>query len=70
MFADFGRWLAGCEGPYAKWVATYAGADFAQEADKVEALLRRLERESPELQPAIDRAIADATRREIAYLSL
>ena len=67
MFADAGKWLAGCKGPYAKWVATYAGADFAAEADKVEALLHRLVRESPELQPVLDRAIADGVRRELGY---
>ncbi len=70
MFADFGLWLRGAQGPYADWIAAYAAPDFTQEADRVEAVLWRLERENPELIPEMDRARADGVRAELAYWNL
>lgn len=65
MFADAGLWLRGCVGPYAKWVAVYAGPEFVAEADRVEAVMERLARENPELQPEMDKAVAAGTRQEL-----
>ena len=70
MFADAGLWLRGAQGPYADWIAAYAAPDFVQEADRVEAVLKRLERENPELIPEMDRAHADGVRAELAYWNL
>ena len=67
MYADAGLWLKGCVGPYAKWVATYAGPEFVAEADKVEAVMRRLALENPELQPEMEKALADGTKQELEY---
>ena len=67
MFADAGLWLKGCVGPYAKWVAAYAGPEFASEADRVEAVMDRLAREHPEFQPEMDKAVAAGTRQELEY---
>ena len=67
MFADAGLWLRGCVGPYAKWVAAYAGPEFASEADRVEAVMERLAREHPEFQPEMDKAVAAGTRQELGY---
>lgn len=67
MFADAGLWLRGCVGPYAKWVAVYAGPEFVAEADRVEAVMERLARENPELQPEMDKAVAAGTRQELEY---
>ena len=67
MYADAGLWLRGCTGPYAKWVSTYAGPDFVAAADKVEAVMRRLARENPELQPEMEKAVAAGTKLELEY---
>ena len=67
MFADAGLWLRGCVGPYAKWVAAYAGPEFVAQADRVEAVMERLARENPELQPEMDEAVAAGTRQELEY---
>ena len=66
-FADAGLWLKDCTGPYTSWIKTYAGAEFVAEADRVEAVLSRLAKENPELQPEMDRAVADGIRQELAY---
>ena len=45
-----------------------AGApEFVAEADRVEAVMERLARENPELQPEMDKAVAAGTRQELEY---
>lgn len=67
MYADAGLWLRGCVGPYAKWVSPYAGPEFVAEADKVEAVRKRLAWENPELQPEMENAVADGMKLELEY---
>ncbi len=67
LFADAGKWLQGCGGPYAKWVETYSGPDFRGDAEKMKDLLHRMEEEYPEYQPAIRRTILFGGLSEIGY---
>lgn len=67
VYAEVGAWLAGAarEGhPYGRWIATYAGGGFAEDAEEAAAVCDRLAERHPGMRGAMSAAYREGVELE------